>query len=451
MPLINIISEDEIPDSFFSPRRAEVPAETVGEIIKNVRAEGDDALHEYCARFDAFDPPHFEIGGDIVQECVSELKRTNQKLYAALCRSRDLGVAFALKQKECFYDFETEIAPGLFTGQKNIPVEKAGLYVPAGRFPLFSSVIMCAAPAKAAAVGETILCTPPKKTPDERMFADTRIIAAAGVCGVDRLFAVGGAQAIAAMAYGTQSIPKVNVIVGPGNKFVTAAKKAVYGDVGTDIPAGPSEVLVISDGSGNPEWTAADMLAQAEHDVVAQAILLTTDRNFAEKTAAALETILLEKLPEDSAARKSIPANGFIIVAESLEKAAEIANRKAPEHLELALPPGNERDRLVSTLRNYGTLFIGHESAEVLGDYAAGLNHTLPTAGAAAFTGGLSVRHFIKTVTTLRRAETPAADISGWLDSIDAAETLAQAEGLTGHTLAAEIRTANGRGAGRSV
>lgn len=440
MPLIKIISDKEIPDSFFSPRRAEVPAETVGKIISDVRSRGDKALHEYSEQFDKYNPTEFEIKKEIVEECEQRLKNKNPELYSALCLSRDLGIKFALKQKECFTDFEEEISPGLFTGQKNIPVEKAGLYIPAGRFPLFSSVIMCTSPAKAAGVKEIIMCTPPKKNPEEIFTADTSIIAAAGICGVDRLFAVGGAQAVAAMAYGTETIPKVNVIAGPGNKFVTAAKKTVYGDVGIDIPAGPSEVLIISDGSGEPEWVAVDMLAQAEHDIASQAVLITTDRDFAEKTAAALEKILEDKLPADSAARQSIPANGFIIIADSLNSAAEIAGKKAPEHLELALNPGEERDRLVSSLTNYGSLFIGHKSAEVLGDYAAGLNHTLPTAGAAAFTGGLSVRHFIKTVTTLRCGEKTNENLSGWKASLAAAETLALSEGLTGHALAAGIR-----------
>lgn len=440
MPLIKIISDREIPDSFFSPRRTEVPPETVGKIISDVRSRGDEALREYSEQFDKFNPPEFEIKKDIIVECEARLKKQNQKLYSALCLSRDLGIKFALKQKECFSDFESEISPGLFTGQKNIAVERAGLYIPAGRFPLVSSVVMCTAPAKAAGVKEIIMCTPPKKNPEGKFFADMNITAAAGICGVDRLFAAGGAQAVAAMAYGTETIPKVNVIAGPGNKFVTAAKKAVYGDVGIDIPAGPSEVLIISDGSGSPEWTAADMLAQAEHDTAAQAVLITTDRKFARKTEAALEKMLEEKLPADSAARQSLPANGFIIIAENLERAAEIADKKAPEHLELAMNPGKERDKLTAGLRNYGSLFIGHKSAEVLGDYAAGLNHTLPTAGAAAFTGGLSVRHFMKTVTTLRCGEKPDDDLRGWKESIAAAETLAVSEGLTGHSLAAGLR-----------
>lgn len=440
MPPIRIITGDEIPESFFSPQRAEAPEETVREILHKVRTEGDAALHAFSQAFDGFDPPVLETGADVLEECRAEMEKENPQLYHALCLSRDLGMDFARKQKACFTDFETELSPGLFAGQKNIPVDRAGLYVPAGRFPLLSSVIMCACPAKAAGVPEVILCTPPVKNGNARIPAHKGILAAAAICGVDRVFAAGGAQAIAAMAYGTESIPKVCVIAGPGNKYVTAAKKAVFGNAGIDIPAGPSEVLVISDGSGNPDWTAADLLAQSEHDTVAQAVLLTTDAAFARAVAESMQRMMQDTLPPDSAAHRSVPNNGFLITVPDLETAAEIANRKAPEHLELAMNPGPARDKLAASLRNYGSLFTGHRSAEVLGDYAAGLNHTLPTAGAAAFTGGLSVRHFLKTVTTLRAGETPDADLSGWEASARAAETLAEAEGLTGHRTAAALR-----------
>ncbi len=443
MPPIKLITETEIPASFFSPRRVEVSDEAVRAIIESVKKEGDKALHRYSAEFDKFDPPQFLIEETVLEKCLVDMKRENPELYSALCLSRDLALMFAEKQKMSFKDFEAEISPGLFAGQKNIPVEKAGLYVPAGRFPLISSLIMCACPAKAAGVQEIILCTPPihsEESGRSGIYADKNILAAAALCGIERVFAIGGAQAVAAMTYGTESVPKVNVIAGPGNKFVTAAKKAVYGDAGIDIPAGPSEVLIISDGSGSPEWVAADMLAQSEHDISAQAILLTTDSAFAKAVAEAIERFMKEALPPQSAARTSIPENGFIITVKDMETAAAIADKKAPEHLELAMKPGAERDRLAASLKNYGSLFIGHRTAEVLGDYAAGINHTLPTAGAAAFTGGLSVRHFIKTVTTLRCTETPGADISGWKASAKAAETMARAEGLAAHEIAAALR-----------
>jgi histidinol dehydrogenase len=238
------------------------------------------------------------------------------------------------------------------------------------------------------------------------------------------------------------------VIVGPGNRYVAAAKKQVYGDAGIDLVAGPTEVMVIADDSANHDWVSADLLAQAEHDPDAQAVLITTSRVLAEKVLAGVES-LVSALPPEAAARKSFADNSWIIIAGTLEEAARIANRKAPEHLELAMDAGAERDALEKAVFNYGSLFIGHRSAEVLGDYAAGLNHTLPTSGSAAFTGGLSVRHFLKTVTTLRTADESGAEggvaineatLSGWTASLRAAEQIALAEGLDGHALAARCR-----------
>jgi histidinol dehydrogenase len=421
-----------------------------------VRARGNGAIRDQAARFDRANPETLEISAEALRAAGEKLKRDNPDLHDALCLSRDLALKFASRQRESFEDFEMELSPGLFTGQKTIPVERAGLYVPAGRFPLVSSVIMCSAPAKAAGVGEVILCTPPAPHPENPSlpWADERILAAAYLCGIDRVFAIGGAQAIGAMAYGTETVPRVNVIVGPGNKYVAAAKKLVYGDVGIDLVAGPTEVMVIADDSAHPDWVAADLLAQAEHDPDAQAVLVTASPELARKVQSAV-TGLVAALPEGAAARSSFANNSCIIVVRDLADAAEIANRKAPEHLELALDPGAARDSLEAAVRNYGSLFVGHRSAEVLGDYAAGLNHTLPTSGSAAFTGGLSVRHFLKTVTTLRAREDSSAGslakaagkggadagMSGWAASVAAAEIIAEAEGLTGHALAARCRS----------
>jgi histidinol dehydrogenase len=369
----------------------------------------------------------------------SSLKQENPSLYTSLCLSRDLALRFAERQRQSFDDFEIELSPGMLTGQRTVPVERAGVYVPAGRFPLFSCVIMGSTPAKAAGVREVILCTPPSPNPANPALplADPRIMAVASLCGIDRVFAVGGAQAIAAMAYGTAMVPRVNVIVGPGNKYVAAAKKLVFGDVGIDLLAGPTEVMIIADDSADPAWVAADLLAQAEHDPDAQAVLITVSGKLAEAVQAEVSR-LVDALPPDAIAGKSFAGNSYIIVAESYDEIVRIANRKAPEHLELALDAGKDRDFLEGAARNYGSLFIGHRSAEVLGDYAAGLNHTLPTSGSASFTGGLSVRHFLKTVTTLRTKD--GADLSGWTASLKAAEELAKAEGLDGHALAARRR-----------
>ena len=266
-------------------------------------------------------------------------------------------------------------------------------------------------------------------------YADEGIMAAAYICGVNRVFAVGGAQAIGAMAFGTESLPQVDVIVGPGNKYVASAKREVFGTVGIDMVAGPTEVMVIADKSANPKWVAADLLAQAEHDVVAQPILVTDSADFAAKVSEQIEE-QLETLTTKTVARQSIDNYGKIIVVDSLEDSVEIANKKAPEHLELAMEAGNARDKIETAVHNYGSLFIGHYSAEVLGDYAAGLNHTLPTSGSARYTGGLSVRMFLKTVTTLRVKE----NASGAVRSAVAAGYLGDAEGLAGHARAARIR-----------
>ncbi len=441
---IAIIESADIPESFYSVRRLAADVAAVPGILESVRAEGDAAIRSFAAKFDRANPASFEIPRAELFGAEKKLESENPSLYRSLLLSRDLALKFASRQRSSFDDFEVELSPGLVTGQRTIPVERAGVYVPAGRFPLFSSVIMGSVPAKAAGVGEVILCTPPAPHPgrDGAPYADERIMAVASICGIDRVFAVGGAQAIAAMAYGTESIPRVNVIVGPGNKFVAAAKKLVYGDVGIDLVAGPTEVMVIADGSASPSWVAADLLAQAEHDADAQAILVTVDRALALAVREEVSA-LVSRLPEGAAARTSFARNGAIIIAKSFSEAVAIANRKAPEHLELALERGPERDALESEARNYGSLFVGHRSAEVLGDYAAGLNHTLPTSGSALFTGGLSVRHFLKTVTTLRvggKGSDSSPDLSGWKASLEAAENLANAEGLSGHALAAARR-----------
>ncbi|MBQ7618682.1 MAG: histidinol dehydrogenase, partial [Treponema sp.] len=337
---------------------------------------------------------------------------------------------------------------------KNIPVDRAGVYVPAGRFPLLSTVIMTVVPAKAAGVGQVIMCTPPRVHPDDlddakaqgtgipgkpfvggRPYADEGIMAAAFICGADKVYACGGSQAIGAMAFGTESIPKADVVVGPGNKFVAEAKRLIYGTVGIDMLAGPTEVFAIADDSANPKWLAADLLAQAEHDVVAQPILATDSEEIAKAVQQEIEE-QLKDLPTAETARRSVDTFGKIIVTSSIEEACEIANKKAPEHLELAMDAGEKLEAAKKLVHNYGSLFIGHGSAEVFGDYAAGLNHTLPTSGSARFTGGLSVRAFIKTVTTLRTIEGK----EGPLASAKAAGILGDAEGLAAHARAARIR-----------
>ena len=447
---IKIINANEVSKDFYQPRTlGSSVTEKVQTFIAKVKAQGDEGLHQindelFNAGFDKASPDTFEIPKEILKASAEKMQKENPELYDAISHSYELALKFAKKQRECFYDFETELEEGLFTGQKIIPVERAGLYVPAGRFPLFSSLVMCASPAKASGCPETILCTPPAPNPDKTNpkapYADEGIMATAYICGIDKVFALGGAQAVAAMAYGTESIPKCDVIAGPGNKFVTESKRLVYGDVGIDMIAGPTEAFIIADESANPSWVAADMLAQAEHDVDAQSVLVTFTEEFAKKVSEEIET-QLETLPTAKTARQSIDKNGLIIIAESLEVASKIANGKAPEHLELAMDQGENRTKLMELTHNYGTLFIGHQAAEVLGDYAAGLNHILPTSGAAKFTGGLSVRMFLKTVTTLRTEQNSNGSLKeGVKHSIKTASILGHTEGLTAHARAAEVR-----------
>ena len=452
--MIKILNANEIEDGWFTGRVFGETNQTVQEVIADVVQNGDAALKKYGQKFDVSAPGSFLIPESELKAAAEKLQKEHPETYNAICYSHDLAMKFALCQKNSFDDFEVELVPGMYTGQKTIPVEKAGVYVPAGRFPLVSTVIMTVTPAAAAGVEEIVLCTPPRVHPDDiqeakkqglgvpgkpfvggKPYADEGIMAAAYICGVKKCYACGGSQAIAAMAYGTETVPAVDVIVGPGNKFVAAAKKQVYGQVGIDMVAGPTEVFIIADESANPAWVAADLLAQAEHDVVAQPVMVTTSRSLAERVSEEIEK-QLATLETAATARQSIDNCGRLIIVDSLEQAAEFANRKAPEHLELAMEEGPDRDRVASLVRNYGSLFVGHYSAEVFGDYAAGLNHTLPTSGSARYTGGLSVRVFLKTVTTLRTSK----NTEGMINSANAAGALGDAEGLAAHARAARIR-----------
>ncbi len=435
--MIKIQNADELEQDFFGFRDFGDSIETVRDVLKNVKEKKDEAVREYSKQFDVACPYNFQISIETLKNVADKMQQENPKLYEALCYSRDLAVRFAKKQLESFDNFEIELESGIWTGQKNIPVEKAGLYVPAGRFPLVSTVVMTSSPAIASGVKEIILCTPPRKNPNgtNEAYADENIMAAAYICGITKVFACGGSQAIAAMTFGTETIPAVDVIVGPGNKFVAEAKKLVYGIVGIDMIAGPTEVFIIADKTANPAWVAADLLAQAEHDVVAQPIMATDNIEFAKKVATEIES-QLQNLATKAIAEQSINNFGRIIITKNLEQAAELANKKAPEHLELAMEEGEARRKIESLVHNYGSLFIGHEAAEVFGDYAAGLNHTLPTSGSARFTGGLSVRNFIKTVTTLRADNTK----EGAIKSAQAANVLGNTEGLVAHAQAAKFR-----------
>ena len=410
----------------------------VKEIIAQVRAKGDAAVRKFASKFDKSSPQKLEVPLSEAKHALEQLRANEPSLAQALEISANHIKRFSEKQREQFADFEFEMEQGLVTGQRILPVEKAAVYVPGGRFPLFSSVLMCMIPAFCAGVEEVILSSPPTQDgmPDKKILAAAMIAVEIVNNNNIRIFAIGGAQAIAALALGTETVPRVDVIAGPGNKFVAAAKRILFGEVGIDFIAGPTDVLVIADGNdGNIEKTAdliaADMLGQAEHDPDARARALVPSKEFAEKILAAIER-RIKSLPTEKTARASLNAGGLIIVYKTQEEAIGIANTIAPEHLELQTA---STDTWIPKLKNYGSLFIGSLCAEVLGDYSAGINHTLPTSTSARFTGGLSVRHFLKTVTTLRCAQG-----EGFENARKAAEILARAEGLEGHAQSAAAR-----------
>ncbi|MCQ2957504.1 MAG: histidinol dehydrogenase [Candidatus Gastranaerophilales bacterium] len=326
---------------------------------------------------------------------------------------------FAQNQLNSIKEFEIE-NNGMKLGQKIIPLERTGAYVPGGNYPLPSSAIMSCVPAKVAGVKEIIMCSPKIK--------DVTIVAGV-LAGADKIFKVGGVQAIAAMAYGTESIPKVDKITGPGNKFVTFAKKQVFGACGIDFLAGPSEVMIIADNSANPKFVAADFLAQCEHDADASGILITTDKNLANKVKEQTEEFL-KTLKTSEIAKKALE-HSYIILVDNLDEAVEIANKKAPEHLEL-MTENNET--LKEKLTCYGSLFLGNYSAEAIGDYCSGTNHILPTNKVARYSGGLSIFDFVKILTYQEAIKGKSFDVT------KTASHLADTEGLMAHKLACDVR-----------
>jgi histidinol dehydrogenase len=440
---MNIIKSEEF-DSYWKSLAYQEDDEavetSVKEIIAAVSRGGDAAVRGFASRFDKSSPQRLEVPMQVVMQAAVELRRNDPELIAAMELAADHIKRFSMRQRAQFSDFEYEMEEGLFTGQRVIPVDRAAAYVPAGRFPLFSSVLMGLIPAFCAGVEEIILASPPLEDglPDHKILAAAAI--AADSFAVDsspvkksriRVFAVGGAQAIAALALGTQTIPRVDLIAGPGNKYVAAAKRFLFGRVGIDFIAGPTDVLIIADSSGSADLIAADMIAQAEHDPDARARALVPNGELAEQISGALEK-RLAALPTAATARASLDSGGLVIIFKTQEEAIRIANTIAPEHLELQV---GGADNWIPRLKNYGSLFIGSLSAEALGDYSAGINHTLPTSTSARFSGGLSIRHFLKTVTTLR-----CAPGEGFEKARNAAETLALAEGLEGHAQSAAAR-----------
>uniref|UniRef100_C6E7F8 Histidinol dehydrogenase n=1 Tax=Geobacter sp. (strain M21) TaxID=443144 RepID=C6E7F8_GEOSM len=358
--------------------------EVVLGIIADVRSRGDEALLEYTRRFDRLecDAAGLEV---TPEEFEKALAKVDQKDLAALKLAVERVARFHEKQKQQSW-ISTEESD-IMVGQKVTPLAKVGIYVPGGKACYPSSVVMNAVPAKVAGVGEIVMVVP---APGGEM--NPHVLTAAKLSGVDRVFRIGGAQAVAALAYGTATVPKVDKITGPGNIYVATAKKLVFGQVGIDMIAGPSEILVINDGSGNPVHVAADLLSQAEHDELASSVLITTDRSFGEQVAAEVERQLKE-LSREVIARKSWESFGVIIVAGNLEEAIAFSNRIAPEHLELAVENPFE---ILPLITNAGAIFMGHYTPEAAGDYLAGPNHTLPTGGTARFFSPLSVDDFVK-------------------------------------------------------
>lgn len=394
----------------------------VSDIIKNVRTNGDAALFEYCEKFDKAKLTTLEVSKDEIQEAVNSV---SPKFIEILEKAAANIRKFHEKQVRNSFIINDE--KGIVMGQKVIPVDRAGLYVPGGTAAYPSTVLMDAIPAKIAGCPEVVMVSPPGS--DGKI--NPVILAAAYVAGVDKIFKVGGAQAIAALAYGTESVPKVDKIVGPGNAFVAEAKKQVFGVVSIDMIAGPSEILIVADKANDPRHIAADLLSQAEHDKMASAVLVTDSYELAKAVQAELE-VQIPQLSRSEIARVSIDTNGKIIVAENLKVAIEISNEIAPEHLELCVD--NPFDWLDS-IRHAGSIFMGKNCPEALGDYFAGPNHTLPTSGTAKFSSPLSVDDFVKktqyTYYTKDALSKVAEDVAYF----------AELEGLTAHAKSAVIRT----------
>ncbi len=393
---------------------------TVAEIIENVRKNGDSALKEYADKFDGGAPECLEVTEQEIEEA---FKTVSPELIEIMKKAAKNIENFHKRQiRQSFIISEED---GAICGQKIIPIEKAGLYVPGGTAAYPSSVLMNSIPAKLAGCSEIVITTPAKGGK-----VNPVILAAAKLGGVSRIFKTGGAQAIAALAFGTESVPKVDKIVGPGNAFVAEAKKQVFGKVSIDMIAGPSEILVIADEKSNPSFVAADLLSQAEHDKMASAVLVTNSRSLAQKVADELE-VQIPLLERSDIARASIDNNGKIIIVNDIETAVIAANEIAPEHLELCLD--NPFDYL-DKIKNAGSVFMGRYCPEALGDYFAGPNHTLPTSGTARFSSPLSVDDFIKKTQFTYYTKDALKKVSGDIYKF------AMAEGLGAHAKSAVIR-----------
>ena len=412
---MQIIKYENLTDNFFEKIKFEAIS-SVDEIAQEVRKKGDSAIRKFHAQFDKEILDGFLVTKEEILEAYEKVDANTIK---AIKKSIKNVETFAKQQLKSLKSLKTTIDKNEL-GHKIIHLEKVGCYIPGGNYPLISSAVMTIVPANVAGVDEIVACSPKIKP---------EVIVACDMAGADKIYKIGGIQAIAAMAYGTQTIPRVNKIVGPGNKYVTAAKKYVYGEVGIDFLAGPSEIMIIADESANPEFIAADMLAQCEHDKDARAYLICTDKDFAKK----VEIFAQKKLDELSTkeiAEKSFEKS-YAVIVKNIDEAIEIANKKAPEHLEICF---KDAKKYINKFKNYGSLFVGNLSAEVFGDYCSGTNHVLPTNEVSKYSGGLSVFDFIKIQTYQIISPQGKKLIS------PCASKLAQMEGLAAHKLAADIR-----------
>jgi len=410
-------------EDIFARTEPEIDVEAVvSDIIENVKNNGDKALYEYCEKFDHAVLDTLLVSEEEIAEAVSLVEPEFLEILKKACAN-----IRKFHEKQVRNSFIINDESGIVIGQKIIPVDRAGLYVPGGTAAYPSTVLMDSIPAKIAGVKEVVMVTPPNKEGK----VNPVILAAAYVAGVDKIFKVGGAQAVAALAFGTESIPKVDKIVGPGNAFVAEAKKQVFGKVSIDMIAGPSEILIVADGATDPSHAAADLLSQAEHDRLASAVLVTDSVELANAVSDELER-QIPLLERADIARASIDNNGKIIVADDLMRAIEIANEIAPEHLELLLD--NPFDYL-DAIRHAGSIFMGRNCPEALGDYFAGPNHTLPTSGTAKFSSPLSVDDFVKKTQYTYYTKDALSRVA------DDVAYFARKEGLTAHANSAIIRT----------
>lgn len=414
---MKIVKYRDLDESFFEAKPFGRDSD-VDSVLYNVKKYGDKAVREYSKKFGDGDLADFEVSKEEIEKAVTE---TPEEILEAIKISIKNVKTFAEKQFSILKDVELHLDKYSVIGHKVVPLERIGAYVPGGRYPLPSSAVMSVVPAKVAGVKEVIVCSPK---------IQEVTIAAAHMAGADRIFRVGGVQAIGAMAYGTETIPAVDKITGPGNSYVTAAKKAVYGECGIDFLAGPSEVMIIADETAVAEYVTADILAQLEHDVEACAYLVTTSESLARHVIHEKKEFV-KALKTKEIIQKSLE-NFYVIIVEDIEQAIEIANRKAPEHLEICFKGAEEE---AEKFRNYGSLFVGNYSAEVFGDYCSGTNHILPTNRVARYSGGLSVFDFVKIQTYQNISH---KTVKSYLSKT--ASIIAKTEGLWAHKLSADVR-----------